>query len=110
VIARLDDEFDDVVRRSFGTQRTTRSAGFVPAVDMGMDGTDVVITLELPGLDADDVDLQVHQGRLTITGERRDTSEKVHGVTARAGCSCASCGTAPSAASSRCPRASAPTT
>jgi HSP20 family protein len=79
VIARLDDDFDELVRRSFGTPGAARSTGFVPAVEMAADGPDVLITLELPGLDAEDVDLQVHDGRLTITGERRDSHEEVQG-------------------------------
>jgi HSP20 family protein len=37
------------------------------------DGTDVVIMLELPGIDVEkDVDIEVAQGRLTITGERQE--------------------------------------
>lgn len=82
VLARLDDEFDELVRRSWGatqagqgTPGAMRSAGFVPAVDMHADGSDVVVTLELPGLDPQDVDLQVHEGRLTISGERKDARE-----------------------------------
>ena len=40
---------------------------------MRADGADVVITLELPGVDVErDVDIEVAEGRLTISGERRD--------------------------------------
>ena len=76
VIARLDDDFDELVRRSFGPSAATRFTGFVPAAELATDGADVVITLELPGLDADDVDVQVHDGRLTISGQRRDVHEE----------------------------------
>lgn len=41
------------------------------------DGADVVIRLELPGVDIDsDVDLEVSQGRLVISGQRRDQREQ----------------------------------
>ena len=80
VLARLDDEFDDLVRRTWSTGSgagiTGRGMGYVPAIDMATVGSDVVIRLELPGLDIEkDVEIEVHDGRLTISGERRDTSE-----------------------------------
>jgi HSP20 family protein len=83
-LARLDQDFDALVRRSWGTApaagsrtpgRTT--AGYVPAVEMRSDGADVVITLELPGVDVErDVDIEVAEGRLTISGQRRDRNEE----------------------------------
>ncbi len=78
VLARLDDDFDDLVRRTWGGA-SGMTSGYVPAIEMTTDGTDVVITLELPGVDIDqDVDLEVHEGRLTISGRRREeqASEK----------------------------------
>jgi HSP20 family protein len=74
-LARLDDEFDDLVRRSFGTA----AYQYVPAVEMATEGPDVVITLELPGVDVRDIDIEVANGRLTISGERRDTREGTEG-------------------------------
>lgn len=74
-LARIDQEFDDVVRRTFGTS----SYQFVPPVEMATDGSDVVITLEVPGVDIDDIDIEVAEGRLTVSGERRDTWENTRG-------------------------------
>src|SRR5256714_13809384 len=74
-LARLDDEFDDLVRRSFGAAQYQ----YVPAVEMSTEGPDVVITLELPGVDVNDIDIEVGDGRLTISGERRDTREEAQG-------------------------------
>lgn len=81
VLARLDDDFDELVRRTWGAASgpapSGRTLGYVPAIDMATDGSDVVIRLELPGLDIEkDVEIEVHDGRLTISGERRDTSER----------------------------------
>ncbi len=80
VLARLDDDFDELVRRTWGSTApaaSVRTIGYVPAIDMTADGGDVVIRLELPGLDIDkDVEIAVHDGKLTISGERRDTSER----------------------------------
>jgi HSP20 family protein len=76
-LSRMDTEFDDLVRRTWGSSQT---AGFVPAVDMVRDGEDVVITLELPGVDIDnDVDIEVAPRRLTIAGSRSSESESSQG-------------------------------
>jgi HSP20 family protein len=80
-LARLDQDFDDLVRRTWGTSATTpgrpATAGYVPAIEMRAEGTDVLITLELPGVDVDkDVDIEVAAGRLSISGRRRDRSEE----------------------------------
>lgn len=76
-LARLDRDFDEIVRRAWTPARsaTSRStAGYVPAVELARDGADVVIRLELPGVDvARDVDIEVAEGRLTISGQREDT-------------------------------------
>jgi HSP20 family protein len=86
-LARLDQDFDALVRRTWGRDPGTapagaaralgRTAGYVPAIEMRADGADVVITLELPGVDVtNDVDIEVAEGRLTISGQRRDRNEE----------------------------------
>ena len=86
-LARLDQDFDALVRRTWGTspgsgspatsRSAGRTAGYVPAIEMRADGADVVITLELPGVDVPtDVDIEVAEGRLTISGQRRDRNEE----------------------------------
>jgi HSP20 family protein len=74
-LARMDHEFDDLVQRTFGTA----TYQYVPAVEMATEGGDVVITLELPGVDVADVDIEVSDGRLIITGERKDHFEENRG-------------------------------
>ena|SRR5438034_5017084 len=74
-LSRMDDEFDDLVRRTFGTA----TYQYVPPVEMATEGSDVVITLELPGVDVSDIDIEVVDGRLTISGERKDHWEDTRG-------------------------------
>lgn len=74
-LSRMDDEFDQLVRRTFGSD----SYQYVPPVEMATHGSDVVITLELPGVDPEEVDIEVSDGRLTISGERKDRGEQSHG-------------------------------
>jgi HSP20 family protein len=83
-LSRLDDEFDDLVRRSFGAKaagpgQQAPTFQYVPAVEMATDGADVLITLELPGVDVADIDIEVADGRLTISGERKDRWEDNRG-------------------------------
>jgi HSP20 family protein len=71
-LARFDREFDDLVRRGWGGGSPAR-AGFVPPVELMTRGGDVVIRLELPGVDVErDVEVVIDKGRLVVKGERRD--------------------------------------
>lgn len=79
-------EFDELVRRAFGPSAqawpvagsagapaNTRNGGFRPAAEVGRDGDDAVVRVEVPGLDAEkDVTVEVTGGRLVVRGERRD--------------------------------------
>ena len=57
--------FDGLVTR--GGQRP---AAFMPAVDVTVSETDMVLTLDLPGLTADDLQVEALGGYLFIRGER----------------------------------------
>lgn len=75
-LARINDEFDELVSKNFGFGRAlapAQASGFVPAVEMSTDDQDVLIRVELPGLDVErDVEVEVLDGRLVVHGERRD--------------------------------------
>ena len=74
VLARMDRDFDDLVRRTWGS--AGRTAGFVPPVEVLRDGEDVVVRVELPGIDVErDVSIEVERGKLVISGERRAATE-----------------------------------
>lgn len=73
LVQQFDAEFDALVRRSSGQPR---KVGFVPAADVTKDGNDLVVTLALPGVDVEnDVDVEVTEGKLAITGRRAQKSE-----------------------------------
>lgn len=68
LVRQLDRDFDSLTRRLVGGSGVE---GFVPATDVERDGSDVVIRVELPGVDiANDVDVEVADGRLSISGRR----------------------------------------
>lgn len=75
-LARLDRDFDEVVRRTWGEAGRV-GATFVPPVEIARDGEDVVVRLELPGVDVErDVTIEVERGRLVVSGERHDPHER----------------------------------
>jgi len=48
---------------------------FSPQVDVVEDDKEIRVSAELPGMDADDVDISIAQGLLTISGEKREEKE-----------------------------------
>lgn len=47
-------------------------SGWIPPIDVHETADEYVITAELPGLSRDDVQIQVHDGRVQISGQRRE--------------------------------------
>ena len=47
-------------------------AGWKPAVDLHETAESYVITAEVPGIQRDDLDIHLHEGRITIAGVRRE--------------------------------------
>jgi HSP20 family protein len=50
-------------------------AGWTPAVDILETSDQYLVTAEVPGIRRDDLDIQVHDGRITISGVRRERTE-----------------------------------
>ena len=48
-----------------------RRAAFAPAVDVAVSENDLVLTMDLPGLTTDDLDVQILEGELLVRGERK---------------------------------------
>ncbi len=67
----MDRLFDDSFTRPFGLMDGGRS----PAVDMYQTDDDVIVKAALPGIKAEDVQIQVTGDRLTIKGEIREKNE-----------------------------------
>ena len=58
-------------------------SGWIPPIDVHETADEYVITAELPGLGRDDVEIRVVDGRLQITGQRRERAvpcEQYHRV------------------------------
>ena len=71
---------DEFFRRFFGDIGSKdQQAVLSPAVDITEDDGTYTVSAELPGLSREDVDVQVHEGVLTIKAERREESEETRG-------------------------------
>lgn len=60
----------DEINRVFGAHRSLQSAP--PAVDFYEDRDQLVLKAELPGVNRENLDLSLHDGVLTLAGERRE--------------------------------------
>lgn len=76
-------EMDDLMarfQRGFGRSNVGANdlpqAAFAPAVDISETPAEYLIKAELPGLNKDEVNVTVHNGVLTMTGERKSESER----------------------------------
>jgi HSP20 family protein len=66
-------DFDRLFNGNAGTL-----AGWSPAIDVREHENDFTVTAELPGLTADDVELRIENGVLSLTGEKKE--EKTDGT------------------------------
>lgn len=70
----LQSEIERMMGEMFPARRA--QAGWVLAVDVVSKDGDLVIRAELPGVKREDVDVTVHNGVLTISGERKEEREE----------------------------------
>ena len=74
----LQDEITQVFDRFFGQEDTDASAvvtaQWVPRVDIKEEASRFVIYADLPGIDPQDIEVQMDKGILSIKGERRSES------------------------------------
>ena len=85
---RLNSIFHDFARPD-GSTETLTTGNFVPAVDIYEDEAKLAITLEVPGIDQNDLDVRVENQTLTVKGERRlaaqEKEENYHRIERRFG-------------------------
>ena len=70
---RVNSLFQDYGR---GQDELTTTSSFVPAVDVYEDEHKVVLKLEVPGINQEDLDIRVENNTLTVRGERKFEKEE----------------------------------
>jgi len=72
----LSRTFNDIIDEFFNDTSEYRSNGFVPSVDISETEKQFEISAQLPGMEKDDINIDLENGRLTISGERELKKEK----------------------------------
>ena len=71
--ASLRDEMNDLLELPFWSnlgRQTQLFSGWTPALDLYQNSDHVVAVIELPGMRKEDIEISLHDGMLTISGER----------------------------------------
>lgn len=72
-------EFDSLFRQFFepgnGSSQSW-SAMYVPQVNVAETESEYEVKLDLPGMKAEDVNIELHEGHLVISGERKEEHEE----------------------------------
>ena len=68
---RMNQIFEDALARSRGRDEGLRSGMWMPAVDIYENNDSVVVKAELPGVEKDQISVEVKDGILSLRGERK---------------------------------------
>jgi HSP20 family protein len=75
----LRNELDNLFESPFFWSMPMRQGqlfnGWTPAIDVYQTNDDVVALVELPGMKKEDIELSLHDGMLTISGERKSETQ-----------------------------------
>lgn len=73
----LRDEINRLFEAPFGDllRASEFSNGWAPALDLREDKDNLVAVLEVPGMKKEDIEVSVHEGVLSLSGERKRESE-----------------------------------
>jgi HSP20 family protein len=70
-LTELDERVDNALDRWFSGTR-----GWLPALDIVRRNGELVLRADVPGMESDDVKIEVEDGLLTISGERKESDEE----------------------------------
>lgn len=72
----LRDQIDQLFEAPLGelARASQILSGWTPALDMFEDKDNVYVRAELPGMKKEEIDLSLHEGSLSISGERKQES------------------------------------
>jgi len=73
---RMNQLFDETFLPARGSEAAPAAAMWSPTVDIYESGEDIVVKAEIPGIDRDDVAVEVKDGILTLRGERKFEKEE----------------------------------
>ena len=66
----MSKRFSDIMDEFFNDAVSTRRDSFVPSIDVSETEDKFLITAELPGMNKEDININLENNRLSISGER----------------------------------------
>lgn len=72
----LSRSFDDLFNEFFSNTPSYKRDGFMPSVDISESEKQFELSVELPGMKKEDIKIDLENGRLTISGERKFKNEE----------------------------------
>jgi HSP20 family protein len=75
-LARMERDMEEMFGRLPAWPWGDRERSWAPEVDMLDQKDEIVLRADLPGLEEKDIDVTVHDGSVTIRGERREETEE----------------------------------
>ncbi len=82
-VSNLRDHFGRLFDIAFPTRSAESLSDWTPALDAHEDKDKYTVTLEVPGLKKDDIHVSVHDGVLTVSGERKNEKSVKEGTVHR---------------------------
>ena len=82
-LSSLRDEVNRLFDFSWPSRDSGLFSGWSPALDVFDDKDNLVVKAELPGLKKEEINVSIHDGVLTLSGERKRETEKKEGETFR---------------------------
>ncbi|MDB6147379.1 MAG: heat shock protein Hsp20 [Spartobacteria bacterium] len=77
-LSTLRDELDSLFELPFWSnfgRQTQLFSGWTPALDLYQNNDNIIAMIELPGMQKEDIEISLHDGMLTISGERKDETQ-----------------------------------
>jgi HSP20 family protein len=76
-LGTLREEMEDLFSRAFGEETSLwPSERMIPSLDVAETDGAIEVRMDIPGMEAKDIDIQVNGNLLTISGERKEEKEE----------------------------------
>jgi len=75
-LAALRDEVDRLFDFSAFQRDFPLFSGWAPSLDVSQDNDNLYVVAELPGMKRENIDISLHDGTLTLKGERKQESDE----------------------------------
>lgn len=75
-LRELREQMDRIIGSAFGGGRGGEAVEWAPAVDIAERDDQLVLTAELPGIQPEDINIELENNVLTIRGEKRQEHEE----------------------------------